>query len=295
MFNAVELMIDDFIKRLRDGYRRSFGGQNPEYADIIAWAGLMAMENIANSDALYHNVEHSIHVTLVGQEMLRGRQLRQSGVTPYDWMHCIISLTCHDIGYVRGVCRADRPGEYATGNGSEMVKVGFGNTDAVLTPYHVDRGKLFIWERFGAHQILKADLIVANIELTRFPVPQSQARNEGMSYPNIVRAADLIGQLSDPRYLKKISALYYEFTETGAAKEFGYADPGDLKRHFPRFYWKTVYPYVKEVIPYLRLTQQGKQILANLHANIFEVEHDDWYDNLQVDPGMACNLKGGLI
>lgn len=36
-----------------------------------------------------------------------------------------------------------------------------------------------------------------------------------MNYPGLVQAADLIGQLSDPRYLKKISALFYEFQETG--------------------------------------------------------------------------------
>lgn len=30
----------------------------------------MALENIANSDAFYHNVEHTILVTLVGQEIL---------------------------------------------------------------------------------------------------------------------------------------------------------------------------------------------------------------------------------
>ncbi len=293
MFNSVELMVDDFIKRLRDGYRRSFGGQNPEYADIIAWAGVMALENIANSDALYHNVEHTILVTLVGQEILRGRQLRQSGVSPFDWMHCIISMTCHDIGYVRGICKSDRPGMYATGSGDTMVKVAPGCSDASLTPYHVDRAKLFIWERFGIHQILKPDLIVANIELTRFPVPESQARNEGMSYPNIVRAADLIGQLSDPRYLKKVGALYYEFAEIDMNTRLGYANPGDLKRNYPQFYWKTVYPYIQDVLPYLMLTQQGKEILAHLHANVFEVEHDDWYDNGAVLPGMSCSLNGG--
>ena len=41
--------------------------------NILAWAGSMAVENIANSDALYHDVEHTILVTLVGQEVLRGQ------------------------------------------------------------------------------------------------------------------------------------------------------------------------------------------------------------------------------
>jgi hypothetical protein len=81
MFNATEILINSFVQKLREGYHRTYGGLKTDYEDIIAWAGNMAMENIANSDALYHNVEHSIMVTLVGQEILRGKQIREGGVT----------------------------------------------------------------------------------------------------------------------------------------------------------------------------------------------------------------------
>jgi hypothetical protein len=144
---------------------------NPDYEDIIAWAGSMALENIANSDALYHNVEHTILVALVGQEMLRGKHIREGGVSCEDWLHFIISLVCHDIGYVKGVCRDDRDREhlYATGQGDTMVELRPGASDASLTPYHVDRGKRFIEERFGGNRIIDANLIKRNVELTRFP------------------------------------------------------------------------------------------------------------------------------
>ena len=38
-----------------------------------------------------------------------------------------------------------------------------------------------------------------------------------------MRAADLIGQLGDPHYLRKANALYYEFEEVGMNKQLGYA------------------------------------------------------------------------
>ncbi len=117
MFSAIELLIDAFVQQLQAGYRRTYGNYKSNYADILAWAGNMALENIANSDALYHDVEHTILVTLVGQEILRGRHIRDGGVSCEDWLHFIISLTCHDIGYVKGVCRSDRDGFYATGIG----------------------------------------------------------------------------------------------------------------------------------------------------------------------------------
>jgi hypothetical protein len=276
MFNATEILINSFVQKLREGYRRTYGGLKTDYEDIIAWAGSMAMENIANSDALYHNVEHSILVTLVGQEILRGRHIREGGVTSDDWLHFIISLVCHDIGYVKGVCRTDRESErlYATGENGEMVHLAPGASDAALTPYHVDRAKLFIDERFGGHKLIDAELIKYNIELTRFPVPKEGDHQDTVNYPGLIRASDLIGQLSDPRYLRKISALYYEFEETGVNKALGYRHPGDLRRNYSKFFWQGVHPYIQEALRYLNLTQEGKQIVANLYSNVFVVEHE---------------------
>jgi len=276
MFDTTQLIIDQFVKELREGYRRTYGGWKTDYADILAWAGNMALENIANSDALYHNVEHTILVTLVGQEVMRGKHIREGGVSCEDWLHGIISLLCHDIGYVKGVCRLDRPVEYlyATGVDSQMVKLPPGSSDAGLAAYHVDRGQLFIQERFGYHKLIDAEAIKRNIELTRFPVPKDEDHQDTVNSPGLVRAADLIGQLSDPRYLKKIGALYYEFEETGVNKNLGYRHPGDVRQNYAKFYWNVVYPYVENALRYLELTQEGKQILANLYANVFVIEHE---------------------
>lgn len=274
MFNATELLIEDFVKKLKEAYRRTYGGLKSDYEDIIGWVGSMAMENIANSDALYHNVEHSILVTLVGQEILRGKHIREGGVSCDDWLHYTISLVCHDIGYVKGVCRQDTNGMYATGRDGKMVKLSPGSSDAALTPYHVDRAKLFIDERFGGHKLIDAEVIKHNIELTRFPVPAVEDHQDTKNYPGLIRASDLIGQLSDPRYLKKISALFYEFEETGVNKALGYHNPAELRKNYPKFYWHGVYPYIQNALEYLALTQQGKQIIANLYSNVFVVEHE---------------------
>jgi len=273
MFNATEILITAFVQQLQAGYRRTYGNLKADYAEIIAWAGSMALENIANSDALYHDVEHTILVTLVGQEVLRGRHIREGGVSPEDWLHFIISLACHDIGYVRGVCREDSDNLCATGIDGTMIALAAGATDASLTAYHVDRGKLFIQERFSDHKLIDTAIIKHNIELTRFPIPAKEDHQDTTHYPGLVRASDLIGQLSDPRYLKKITALFYEFEETGTNKVLGYENPGDLRRDYPQFYWKSVYPYIGPALHYLSLTQQGQQITASLYANVFVVEH----------------------
>ncbi len=84
MFNPTEVLIDAFVERLQQEYRRMYGVLEPSYPGIIAWAGRMALENIANSDALYHDVEHTLMVTLVGQEILRGKHVREGGVSPRE-------------------------------------------------------------------------------------------------------------------------------------------------------------------------------------------------------------------
>ncbi|MFZ4639201.1 MAG: Npun_R2479 family HD domain-containing metalloprotein [Nodosilinea sp.] len=277
MFNTTEILINSFVAHLKAGYQGSYGSQNPQYQEIIGWAGSMALENIANSDALYHNVEHTILVTLVGQEMLRGKHIREGGVSGKDWLHVILSLVCHDIGYIKGVCRSDqtRNNLYATGRGEEMVMLASGNSDAALNPYHVDRGKQFIEERFGNNDLIDANLIKQNIELTRFPVPHEEDQQDTESFPALVRAADLIGQLSDPRYLKKVAAIFYELEETGLNRQLGYNNPGDLRANYPQFYWSRVHPFIQDGLRYLSLTQQGNQILANLYSNVFMVENQE--------------------
>lgn len=104
MFNATMLLADALGRHLAETYQRIYGGQEPEYGRILDSAGKLVIERIANSDALYHNTNHTALVTLVGEAILRGRLLSQP-VRPADWLHFMLALLAHDIGYVRGACR----------------------------------------------------------------------------------------------------------------------------------------------------------------------------------------------
>jgi hypothetical protein len=277
MFNPTELVIDGFVEQLEKAYRRNYGSLEVANSSIIAWAGRMALEHFANSDALYHNMEHTVMVTLVGQEILRGKHIREGGVSHRDWLNFIISLLCHDIGHVRGICRDDREGCYTTGIKDDIVTLPEGRTDASMSPYHVDRGKLFIRERFGGNPLIDSEIIAANIELTRFPVPDDSDHQCTSSYPGLVRAADLIGQLADPHYLRKLPALFYEFQETGVNERLGYRSAFDLRVGYPSFYWGIVSRYIQDALHYLRVTQEGKQWIANLYSHVFASEHKEFH------------------
>jgi hypothetical protein len=132
---------------LKIGTAKSMESLSPPIRTSLVLLG--ASRNIANSDAAYHDMNHTIMVTSVGQEILLGKHTSEGGVTPRDWLHFMISLLCHDIGYVRGVCRGDRNGHYICNEDGDLVPISAVATDASLTPYHVTRSKLFVRERFG--------------------------------------------------------------------------------------------------------------------------------------------------
>jgi len=143
-----------------------------------------------------------------------------------------------------------------------------------MAPYHVARSKLFIRERTAKTLVpLDTPEIEANIEHTRFPVPEDEQHESTDDFPGLVRAADLIGQLADINYLRKQAALFSEFRETGMSNKLKYNSVADLRANYPDFFWKTVRPYIGDALRYLRVTQEGQQWIANLYANVFAMEH----------------------
>jgi hypothetical protein len=273
LFNPATVVIEHFVEELIDHYERMYG-QNPTDIHLVVSNARNALEIIANSDAPYHDVNHTIMVTMVGMEILRGKILIDGSVSAKAWVHFVISLLHHDIGYVRGICRADRSGRYAINKDMETITPPPGTTDAFLTPYHVDRGEIYIRERFHNDEWLDIDTLIANIERTRFPVPSEEDAQESTDFPGLIRSADLIGQLADPQYFRKIAALYAEFKETGQAARMGYTTAADLRAGYPKFFWDVVTPFISEGLRYLRRTQEGQAWVANLYANVFTEEHE---------------------
>jgi len=279
MINWQELTIDMFVEQLRMVYQRTYGDVDGTFGRIVVWCGRLVLENISNSDALYHDIDHTIMVSLAGQAIIEGKHLREGGVTPRDWMHFMIAVLCHDIGYVKGVCRSDTRDHFATGVGDGLVEISPEGTDVALTPYHVNRSKLFVKERFGSGLLqdmtkqLDADLIASYIEMTRFPSPPGEMYKDTRGFGGLVRAADFVGQLGDPDYLRKSPALFFEFQELGLTEKMGYKSPNDMRKNYASFYWESVNDYIQDALVYLRLTEDGKQWIANMHSHVFDSEH----------------------
>lgn len=278
-------LINQCIKYLQTEYQHIYGKQYPEYAELISPITRLTLESIARCDAPYHNLEHTAQVVLVGQEILYGKHLCREPISPSQWLQFIVSLLCHDIGYLKGICRQDQPEQqtFVTGVDNARVTLSPRATGASLTPYHVDRSKLFVRENFSNYPLIDEEKVQLNIELTRFPVPDNHLYQDTIHFPGLARAADLIGQLADPAYLSKLPALFSEFEEVGSNKILGYTSPKELRAGYPKFYWQGVSLYLKHGIRYLEISQSGQAILENLYNNraVVEKELARYYNNNQ--------------
>lgn len=272
MLNPTTLLAEAFANHLDTYFRRMFGDEALSLATRVNMGARLTLEQIGNTDALYHDLQHTLMVSLVGQEIFRGRFLRMR-VTPDDWVHFTIALLCHDIGYIRGICPGDTATSFVIDEAGNRVTAPRGASDAFLTPHHVDRGKIFVRHRLRSSPDIDAERVANAIELTRFPVPESSDYQATDTEAGLVRAADLIGQLADPNYPQKQTALYWEFVETGVAEKLGYKSAADLAESYPAFYWQSVNPYIGPAVDYLLLTQEGKQWISNLHSHVFNQEH----------------------
>ena len=92
--------------------------------------------------------------------------------------------------------------------------------------------------------------------------------------------------MTDPNYMRKISALFCELQETGTNTALGYKTPACLRSAYPTFLRQIVMPHIGAALHYLQMTQEGKQWIANLYAHILSEEYDL--------PSLGCERAAGV-
>jgi hypothetical protein len=142
---------------------------------------------------------------------------------------------------------------------------------------------------------LDAPRIARAIEFTRVPYVNAPCPDEVDDLNDeeglLLRAADLIGQLGDPNYIRKANALFYEFEEIGLNKTFGYSTPADIIDRYPQFYWSNVAPQIQAAIRYLSVTSNGRQWIANLYSNVFRAERELTHSGPQLEKAGAASSR----
>src|SRR5436305_416109 len=113
MITIPELVAKTLGSFLTSETKSIFASSHTRLTELLPYAARLTLECIGNSDALYHDLEHSLLVTLAGHDIMIGRAMLRP-TTPNDYANFIMACLTHDIGYVRGVVQGDDEVSYVT-------------------------------------------------------------------------------------------------------------------------------------------------------------------------------------
>jgi hypothetical protein len=185
-------------------------------------------------DTPYHDIQHTMEVTLAMGRLIDGYERTRIGVEPISerlFQLGVITALFHDSGYILGL------GEGEGRNGAEF------------THTHVSRGSAFLKDylpRIGMNDL--AEIAANLIHFTGYERPVSEVKVPGLIYRllgNLLGSADIIAQMADRCYLEKCrDRLYPEFVTGGIARrrtpegdeQIVFSSGADLVMKTPGFY-----------------------------------------------------------
>ncbi|NOY70734.1 MAG: HD domain-containing protein [Deltaproteobacteria bacterium] len=182
--------LESRFKPVYDDIVHLFKGQYPGYR---------------KSNTRYHNLEHTLLVTLAAARLLHGyvEGRAESGVVfkPANVLLCVLAALYHDSGLIQ--TKQDRKG-----------------TGAKYTIGHEARSVTFMRKNmarngFDEKQMVDCEHLImcTNLDLR---IDQIPFRSPGIRIlGQIVGTSDLLAQIADRQYLEKLMLLFKEFKEAG--------------------------------------------------------------------------------
>lgn len=272
MIRPSQILIDAFLERLAADYARHFDHGPAGHLEALRRVAWMVLPRIARTDALYHDLEHTLQVTLVGQAMLRGRMVRNGDVRSLDYVHFVASLLSFAVGFLRGECPGDTATQVVVDGDGTLADPPRGATNGWLWPYYTDRSIRFVRHYFAEDAVLDVEELAQNIEYARFP-PEAGSNTETASYPGLLRAAHLIGAVADPGFMLKLKPLFLELREAGLVERLAFRSVAEFRNDYPAFFWRVLAPFIRDGIRLLEYTDDGRMWLAQMHAHVLAEEH----------------------
>jgi hypothetical protein len=177
-----------------------------------AWADTLnlfsgAYPGYQASNTRYHDLGHTLAVTLASARLIHGAQLAGRAFSPEPLLLGLICSLFHDAGLIQK--QEEREG-----------------SGARFTLGHEERSILFLRGEDCAHII---GCTIVALDPAEIPFRSPESRLIG----HILGSADLIAQMADRLYLEKLLYLYREFQEGGVP---GFSSEFDLLRKTQSFY-----------------------------------------------------------
>jgi hypothetical protein len=177
-----------FIENVYNDIIRLFNGNYPGYRA---------------SNTKYHDLEHTCAVTLATARLMHGIHVQNQTFSSRVIQLGLIGALFHDTGLIQTVEENDGTGaQYTIGHEDRSI--------ALMERYLSDKG-------FSAEDFLDCSHIIMctklSLPLNEIPFRSEETKTMG----KVLGSADLIAQMADRNYLKKLPLLFLEFKEAGMA------------------------------------------------------------------------------
>lgn len=239
--------------------------------DLFSQLYLGQLPNYHACDALYHDIQHSLDMTLTTTRLLLGYQKTHGGLSSDEISLGIVTALFHDAGYIRE--KNDQSGLI---NGAEYTSIHVSRSEAFILQHLPDVGLAEIANR--AAQI---------VHLTGYEIQPQFIQPDIASdrlIGDMVATADLITQMADRCYLEKCrDRLFPELTLAAHAKLTSsshipvHDSAEELLYNTPRFYRiqarKRLEYHFKSVFHYAEAFFNGPNLyIEGIESNIRYLE-----------------------
>lgn len=208
---TISLITDEFNPRL---FKSAFNDT------IKVFSG--KYKGYRESNTSYHDIDHTLSVTLTTARLMHGC-MDEITLSPKDILTGLISALFHDIGLIQTSDDTEGTGaKYTVGH--EQRSIAF--MESYLTK-----------KRAAKRMIADSTKIIESTILSVSPKDLVFRNEEINMLGKIIGSADLLGQVADRNYFKKLFSLYQEFEEAGVP---GYESELDLIKKTEGFYTNVV-------------------------------------------------------
>lgn len=169
----------------------------------------------------YHDFGHTLDCFLATIRLIDGRNISARSLSEETAANLLMAAMLHDTGYIQEAWDT-------TGTGAKYTKI------------HVTRSIEFVAKNADKY-MLDTDRIAQISDFIEFTGLRSDGRaieeDDVALAGSILGTADLLGQMSDRKYLEKLLFLYHEFTEAGLE---GFETEFDILKKTLAFYESTM-------------------------------------------------------
>lgn len=271
MFRPADIVTEALLDRLGHAFTEMFPGAPPQERHALLRAARVGLTFSSLTDAVYHNLDHTVQVVCVGLDMLRGKVVRDGNVRSIEAVHFLASLCLFSVGFNRRLLAGDDGSCCVVADGASIT-LPPGATDAYLWPHYADRGMLFARRHFHGDPVLDGEMLAAILDYARFPPPLDRLP-ETDSYPGLLRAAHLIGAVADPYFFHKLKPLTLEMEESGILGLLGFKDVVEFRANYTELFWTTLAPVIRDGAALLEYTTPGRLWLSSMRSHLLREEH----------------------